>query len=55
MLCNTCRLEEENKSSGLCTHCEDKDAGKINDYLLKKYKRAAQNFITLVMAYQVGK
>ncbi|AJJ11802.1 hypothetical protein CH64_3692 [Yersinia rohdei] len=33
MLCNTCRLEEENKSSGLCTHCEDKEAGKINGIL----------------------
>lgn len=33
MLCNTCRLEEENKGSGLCTSCEDKEARKINGIL----------------------
>ncbi|PHZ34441.1 hypothetical protein CS536_18500 [Yersinia kristensenii] len=33
MLCNTCGLEEENKESGLCTHCEDKEARKINGIL----------------------
>ena len=27
----------------------------LGKYLLKKYKRAVRNFITLVMAYQVGK
>ncbi|CNK52805.1 Protein of uncharacterised function (DUF2569) [Yersinia mollaretii] len=33
MLCNTCGLEEENKGSGLCTNCEDKEARKINGIL----------------------
>ncbi|WP_145551673.1 DUF2569 domain-containing protein [Yersinia intermedia] len=33
MLCNTCILEEENKESGLCTNCENKEAKKINGIL----------------------